>query len=271
MQLNADSKLRLNNSIEIPMLGLGTWQATGDDVYNAVILALKAGYRHIDTARIYGNESDVGREIKDSDVPRSKIFVTTKLWNADHSDVEKALKDSLKRLGLEYVDLYLMHWPVKERLKSWRVMESLHKEGKCRAIGVSNFTIAHLQELLLNCKIKPVINQFELNPYLYQEELIEFCKKNNIAVEAYSPLTRGYRLEDPKLVAIADKYQKTTAQILVRWAIQHGFIVIPKSKTKSRIEQNCDVFDFDISKEDMKKLDSFNENLRLCWDPTNID
>jgi diketogulonate reductase-like aldo/keto reductase len=270
-ELEINSKVVLNNGVKMPQLGLGTWQATSDEVYNAVLDALKEGYRHIDTARIYGNEADIGRAIKDSKVPRKDLFVTTKLWNTDHSDIEKALNDSLKRLGLDYVDLYLMHWPVKERLNSWKVMEKLYKSGKCKAIGVSNFTVSHLQELLTVAKVKPAVNQFELTPYLYQKDLCEFCKKNKIQVESYSPLSRGYRLQDSKLIKIANKYNKSTPQILIRWQLQHGFVTIPKSKTHQRIKENSNVFDFKISKEDMNKLDRFNEDLRLCWDPNQIE
>jgi diketogulonate reductase-like aldo/keto reductase len=259
----------LNNGVEMPMLGLGTWQSGPSVIEDAVLWALEAGYRHIDTAAIYGNEEGVGRAIRKSGVPREEIFVTTKIWNDDHNDPVAALERSLKKLQFDYVDLYLMHWPVPERLETWKILEQLYKEKKCRAIGVSNFTIKHLKELLNRAKVVPAVNQVEFSPYLYQKELHEFCKLNKIQLEAYSPLTRGKKLNDKKLVDIANKYNKTSAQILIQWCLQHDIVVIPKSKTKKRIQENFDVFDFKISSEDIKNLDSFNENLRLCWDPTN--
>lgn len=265
------STLRLNNGRDIPILGLGTWQGRGKDVEKAVLHALKIGYRHIDTAAIYGNEVEVGNAIRKSGIPREEIFLTTKLWNDDHADVEKAFNESLKKLGLDYVDLYLMHWPVKERLKSWKVMERLCKEGKCKAIGISNFTIKHMEEFLPECSIRPAVNQFELNPYLNQKELVKFCKDNDILVEAYCPLTRGQKLDDIPLVEIAKRYSKTTAQILIRWCIEQDIVVIPKSTTTARIKENSDVFDFSLDDDDMKIMDSFHCDLRLCWNPTNAE
>ncbi|HLD06722.1 MAG TPA: aldo/keto reductase [Candidatus Nanoarchaeia archaeon] len=271
MPLTLTSTLTLNNGVQIPVLGFGTWKLSGNEAKEAVLHALQAGYRHIDTAAIYGNEQEVGEAIRESGIPRKDIFITTKLWNDDHDHIEEAFQKSLQRLGVDYVDLYLMHWPVEHRrVMSWKVMEKLYSQKKCRAIGVSNFTIRHLQELLAQAKVVPAVNQFELSPYLSQPELVQFCKGKGIAVEAYSPLTRGRKLADPKLVAIAQKYGKTPAQILIRWPLQHGLVVLPKSATPERINENADVFGFEISKEDMKKLDAFNENFRVCWDPTKM-
>ncbi len=266
-------KAKLNNGVEMPMLGLGTWQLRAEkEAENAVTWALEAGYRHIDTAAYYNNEESVGKALRNSGLPREEIFVTTKLKNDDHKDPLRAFNTSLRKLDINYIDLYLIHWPVQSmRNNTWKVFEKLYKEGRCRAIGVSNFTIRHLKELLKVAKIVPAVNQVEFTPYLYQKELLEFCEKNKIQVEAYSPLTRGKKLKDTKLVEIAKKYDKTTAQVLLRWALQHDVVVIPKSKTKQRIEENFSVFDFRLSAKDMKKFDGFNEDLRLCWDPTNVD
>jgi diketogulonate reductase-like aldo/keto reductase len=230
--------------------------------------------------------------MRTSGIPRETIFVTTKLWNSDHRNPQRALATSLRKLKLDYVDLYLIHYPVRERRQSWRALEALRAEGKTRSIGVSNFTIRHLTELLVETKTVPAVNQVEFHPYLYQRDLLDFCAGEGILLEAYSPLTKGARLNDPKLVAIARKYSKagrlpdswsrlplvdslsrrsetkSTAQILIRWALQHGLAVIPKSANRRRIFEDADVFDFEITAEDMQLLDHFNENLRTCWDPT---
>jgi len=258
-----------------------------------VLAALEAGYRRIDTATIYGNEESVGAAIGKSGIPREEIYVTTKLWNSDHGNPERALDKSLGRLQLDYVDLYLIHYPVRERRRSWRSLEALKVKGKTRSIGVSNFTVRHLTELLAETETVPAVNQVELHPYLYQRELVDFCAAKGIVVEAYSPLTHGERLNDPKLVAVAKRYAsegaqpagrwsqlplahklsrapetKSTAQILIRWALQHQLVVIPKSANRRRILEDADVFDFEITSDDMQLLDGFNENLRTCWDPT---
>jgi diketogulonate reductase-like aldo/keto reductase len=295
MKLTIETKLTLNDGHLIPQLGLGVWQTrAGATCEAAVLAALEAGYRHIDTASMYGNEESVGAAIRTSGIPREKIFVTTKLWNSDHGNPERALDTSLRKLKLDYVDLYLIHYPVRERRQSWRVLESLQAKDKARSIGVSNFTIRHLTELLAETKTVPAVNQVELHPYLYQWDLMDFCAAKGIVIEAYSPLTKGARLHDPKLIAVAKKYStagpepaaprsrfplmerlsrrsetKSTAQILIRWALQHGLAVIPKSANRRRIFENADVFDFEITAEDMRILDRFNENFRTCWDPTN--
>jgi diketogulonate reductase-like aldo/keto reductase len=292
MKLQIDSTIELNDGELIPRLGLGVWLiAAGNQCESAVRTALDAGYRHIDTAAFYGNEASVGKAIRDSGIAREAIYVTTKLWNSAHGDPAHALDRSLSKLKMDYVDLYLIHYPVPERLRSWHVLEDLRGRGKTRSIGVSNFTIRHLTELLAKTGTPPAVNQIELHPYLYQRDLLEYCRKNRIVVEAYSPLTHGERLDDPKLVAIARKYASTrmpantvaagvankssakpgaisTAQILIRWALQHDAVVIPKSADRQRIIEDADVFDFAISETDMRTLDGFNENLRTCWDPT---
>lgn len=268
------STIQLINGVEIPRLGLGVYRApAGDTTVQAVSAALEAGYRHIDTAMIYGNERAVGRAVRESGIPREEIFVTTKLWNDDHG-YETALRacdKSLSELGLDYVDLYLIHWPVPEkRLDTWRAFEKLLADGKVRSIGVSNYLVRHLAELLAQSDTAPAINQIELSPYnyLYRKDTVDLCVQNNIVVEAYSPLTKGRKLNDPRLIAIAEKYGKSTAQILIRWVIQLDAVVIPKSVTPSRIRQNGDVFDFEISATDMNALNALNENLITGWDPT---
>jgi diketogulonate reductase-like aldo/keto reductase len=272
MELTIETKLKLNDGQLIPQLGLGVWQISSAKTSDVVLAALEARYRHIDTASAYGNEENVGAAIRMSGLPRESIFVTTKLWNSDHGNPERALDTSLRKLKMDYVDLYLIHFPVRQRRQSWRALEALQKKGKTRSIGVSNFTIAHLSELLAERETVPAVNQVEFHPYLYQQDLLAFCRAKGIVVEAYSPLTHGERLEDPKLVAIAKKYSspkaKSTAQILIRWALQHGLVVLPKSSNRRRIFENADVFDFEISEDDMRLLDSFHENLRTCWDPS---
>ena len=272
MDLTIETKLKLNDGNLIPQLGLGVWQISPAKTADVVLAAVEAKYRHIDTASAYGNEESVGAAVRTSGIRRESIFVTTKLWNSDHGNPERALDTSLRKLKMDYVDLYLIHFPVRQRRQSWRALEALQKKGKTRSIGVSNFTIAHLRELLAESETVPAVNQVEFHPYLYQQDLLAFCQAKEIVIEAYSPLTHGERLKDPKLVAIAKKYSssktKSTAQILIRWALQHGLVVIPKSSNRRRILENADVFDFEISADDMRLLDSFHENLRTCWDPS---
>ncbi len=274
--MNIDTAYTLNNGIKIPVIGLGVFRSpVGEITRNAIQHALQAGYRHIDTAKIYANEGDVGVAIAESSIPREEIFVTTKLWNDDqgYDAALRALDESLARLQMEYVDLYLIHWPVDElRLQSWRAMEQAYRDGKALAIGVSNFMKRHVTELLDNCKIVPAINQIELSPfnYLYRKDTIDFCLEHDIEIEAYSPLTKGRKLDDPNLLKLAKKYTKTPAQILIRWALAHEFIVIPKSTNKQRIIENISVFDFSISQEDIEFLDGLNENLVTGWDPTDV-
>ena len=258
----------------MPILGLGVYQTPpGRVTQNSVKFALKLGYRHVDTARIYGNEADVGEAVRESGILREDLFVTTKLWNSDqgYDSTLRAYEASLKRLGLDYVDLYLVHFPVPDvRKESWRAMETLFKKGRCRAIGVSNFTIRHLEELTEESDVIPSVNQVEFHPFLYQKELLDYCQGKRIQVEAYSPLARGERFKQPRILSLAKKYSKTPAQLMIRWGIQHGVVVIPKSTREERIRENSQVFDFDISDDDMMSLDSLNEDLRLNWDPTSV-
>ncbi|HLC67526.1 MAG TPA: aldo/keto reductase [archaeon] len=259
--------VKLHDGNSIPQLGLGTWQLTGKDCEAAVLHALKSGYRHIDTAHIYGNEREIGSAIRKSGIHRDELFITTKIWNTQHDDPQDALEISLKKLDLDKVDLFLIHWPVPERNETWKTMQRLKKDGLCSSIGVSNFTIGHLKQLKGE---KPVVDQVEFNPFLYQKDLLGHCKKAGITVEAYCPLSRGSALGDAKLCGIANKYSRSPAQTMLRWGVQHGVIVIPKSKTPARIEENMRVFDFKINGADMKTLDGLDRNLRTCWDPTGI-
>ena len=264
----------LNNGVRIPAVGLGVFQSSpGLMTLNAVTFALEVGYRHIDTAALYRNERDVGIAIRTSGIPRDQLFVTTKLWNSDHGydQALRAFDASLSRLGLDYIDLFLIHWPVPEkRLETWTALERLYHEGRVRAIGVSNFTVGHLNELLDRCRVVPAVNQIEFSPFLYQEDVLEFCQSHGILVEGYSPLTKGQRLHDPDIVSIAMKYGRTPAQVLIRWCFQHGVVPLPKSVHPLRIESNLKIFDFELAEEDMVRLDSLNEEMHLSWDSTGV-
>jgi methylglyoxal/glyoxal reductase len=260
---------KLNNGIQIPRLGLGVYQIpSGKSTIKAVKYALEIGYRHIDTAKIYGNESDVGKALKDSNIKRDDIFITTKVWNSDQGyDLTlKAFEASLKRLDLSYVDLYIIHWPVQGKIvETWKAMVRLLNNGKVNAIGVSNYSINDLKETIHNSDVIPAVNQVEFHPFLYQKDLLEFCNSNAIQLEAYSPLTRGKRLNHHEIAKISRKYNKTAAQILIRWSLQHDLVVIPKSSHEERILENSKVFDFDIDQKDMRFLDSLNENLHTIF------
>ncbi len=263
MELNIGTKVKLNNGIEMPLLGLGTWQMNGDEAIRAVDYAMEIGYRLIDTASMYRNEEEVGQAVYESGVPRSEVFITTKVWPGEqgYEGTLQACDRSLRRLGMGYIDLYLIHWPASNlRKKTWAAMEQLNREGKALAVGVSNYGIEYLEEILSEFSIPPAVNQVEFSPYDYEKDLLDFCRSNGIQLEAYSPLTRGRRLSDAELLELARKYRKTSAQILLRWALQRGVVVIPKSSHKPRIEENSQVFDFNISQKDMAFLDSFSES-----------
>jgi diketogulonate reductase-like aldo/keto reductase len=273
MPLTLQSHAKLNNGVEIPLLGLGVYQSPpGKTTERAVGYALKIGYRHIDTASLYGNESDVGKALSKSGLQREEVFITTKVWNSDqgYDTTIQSCEKSLRRLGLAYVDLYLIHWPVHGMsIQTWKGMVQILQEGKARAIGVSNYTIGDLQDILQNSKdddvVVPAVNQVEFHPFLYQNELLQFCKNNNIQLEAYSPLTRAKRLNHHTIVEIAKKYSKMPAQVLIRWGLQHDLVMIPKSIHEDRIRQNSQVFDFHLESDDMKLLDSLNENLQTVF------
>jgi diketogulonate reductase-like aldo/keto reductase len=265
----------LANGVKFPWLGLGVWKAKeGSEVENAVKAAIQIGYRSVDTAAVYKNEEGVGRAIKECGVPREELFITTKVWNADqgYESTLKAFETSRKKLGLEYVDLYLVHWPVKGKYKeTWKALEKLYKEGWVRAIGVSNFQVHHLKDVIEDCEVKPMVNQVEFHPYLTQKELLAFCKEQNIQLEAWSPLMQGEVVNIPEIQELAKKYGKTPAQIVLRWDLQHGVVTIPKSVKEHRIKENADIFDFELTAEDMAKLDALNKNHRFGPDPDNFD
>lgn len=281
---NSSHAMTLSNGIHIPILGLGS-SPFGGYSHNSAIYALKdASYRHIDTATFYGCEKELGDAIKESGIPRNEVFITTKLWPS-HFGYEKAMEafnESLEKLGTDYIDLYLVHWPVipsfyedKEGcLKyTWRAMEEIYYSGKCKAIGVSNYTVELLEELFTYCKVKPHVNQIEFHPFCYQKTLIEFCKKHNIAVEGYSPLVRMQFMEKEELRAplekIATNHNKSIAQVLIRWSLQHDVITIPKSVKKERLLENISVFDFELSNEEMQVMDALGKlgSIKTCTGP----
>ncbi|MDE2213391.1 MAG: aldo/keto reductase [Patescibacteria group bacterium] len=247
----------LNNGVRMPMVGLGVWQMEeGMETEKSVLWAIQAGYRLIDTATLYGNERSVGRVVRESGTPRGDIFVTTKLWPTDFSDPESAFHASLSRLGLQYVDLYLIHWPAPAMERGiWQTLERLYESKLTRAIGVSNYGVRELEELQSYAKIMPAVNQVSFSPFSYKKDVLEYCAAHGIALEAYSPLTRGRKLNNPRLGKIAVAHNKSPAQILIRWCLDHGAIAIPKSSNKQRIKENFDVFDFSLSPEEMQELD----------------
>ncbi|NNU98982.1 aldo/keto reductase [Geobacillus sp. DSP4a] len=265
----------LHNGVKMPWVGLGVYKVKeGEEVKSAVRTALEIGYRHIDTAAFYENEEGVGQAIRESGIPREQVFVTTKVWNTDqgYETTLKAFDASLKKLGFDYVDLYLVHWPVKGKYKeTYKALEKLYKDGYVRAIGVSNFQIHHLQDVLADCEIKPMVNQVEYHPRLTQKELLTFCRENGIQLEAWSPLMRGEILTEPTIVEIGKKYGKTPAQVVLRWDLQHGVVTIPKSVTPARIKENADIFDFSLTDEEMKQIDALNLNKRVGPDPDNFN
>ena len=272
MALTLESRVRLNNGVEMPWIGLGVYQAApGEVTRSAVREALQVGYRLIDTAKLYRNEADVGSAVRESGLPREEVFVTTKLWNADHGydAALQAFDRSLRELGLEYVDLYLIHWPVAAgRRESWRALEKIYAQGKARAIGVSNYMVHHLEELLDGAEVVPAVDQVEMNPFLPQRELQAYCRDHGIRLEAYSPLTKGHRLGDRRVVSIATKHGKTPAQVLLRWCLQAETVAIPKSVRPERIRENAAIFDFSLDAEDLRLLDTVDASLHTSWDPT---
>jgi diketogulonate reductase-like aldo/keto reductase len=262
----------LRDGRAIPQLGFGVFQIPpGGATQAAVETALAAGYRHVDTAAIYRNESDVGAAIRASGLPLESVWVTTKLANGDQGahTARAAFEASLARLGLEAADLYLLHWPHELRLESWRVLEQLHAEGLARSIGVSNFLVRHLDELLAAASVPPAVNQIELSPFLYRSrgDTLRRCEEEGIVVEAYSPLTKGRRLDDSALRSVAAGLGRTPAQVLIRWSLQKGFVVLPRSSNAARIAENAAVFDFELDDLQMSTLDALDEGLTTGWDP----
>lgn len=267
--------VKLNNGVNMPWLGLGVWKVEeGQQVKQAVKDAIEIGYRAIDTAAIYGNEAGVGEAIAESGVKREDLFVTTKVWNSEqgYDTTLQAFEVSRKKLGLEYLDLYLIHWPVKGKyIDTWRALEKLYADGLVRAIGVSNFHIHHLKDVLEVSKVVPVVNQVEYHPLLAQKELHAFCQEKGIVLEAWSPLMQGKLLDDPTLTKIGAKYGKSVSQVILRWDIQNGVITIPKSINRERIAQNSQIYDFELSADDMALIDGLNKEQRVGPDPDHID
>lgn len=267
--------VKLNSGQKIPAIGFGTWQIFPNGrARRAVSDALSAGYRHIDSARIYGNERGIGKAIAErTDIPRQQIFITTKLWNSSHG-YDKAIEahsKSLEKLGTDYTDLYLIHWPVKgKRQESWRALCELKKSGRTKAIGVSNYTIEHLEELMMKSDVIPAVNQIEFHPFIYEEQapLLEFCKRHNILVEAYSPLVHGKKNVDDSLAELTSKYKKSPAQIFLRWCLQHGTVPLPKTTSSDHMRENINIFNFELSASEMAAINAFSDGTRTCWNPT---
>jgi len=258
----------------MPWFGLGVFKSQeGSEVQQAIHCALELGYRSIDTASVYGNEQGVGRAIKDCATPREEIFLTTKVWNTDqgYDSTIRAFNASLERLGQEYVDLYLVHWPVQGLYRdTWRALEYLYQQQRVRAIGVSNFLVHHLKDLLQHCEIKPMVNQVEFHPRLLQPTLLDFCRSEEIQLEAWGPIMRGKAAELPPLVSIGEKYRKSPFQVALRWDLQHQVVTIPKSARADRIASNADIFDFELSDEDMAAIDRLDRGERIGPDPDNF-
>jgi 2,5-diketo-D-gluconate reductase A len=271
-------EILLNNGQKIPQLGFGVFLVKPQDTIAAVSHALEAGYRHIDTAEMYGNEAEVGAAISRSGLSRDEIFVTTKLNNGEHrpDDARAAFQKSLEALGSDYVDLFLIHWPLPTRydgdfVSTWETLEEFYRDGRARSIGVSNFQPHHLRRLHEECEIRPAVDQIEVNPYLTQDEVRRFCADHQIAVEAWSPLARSNALGDPTIGDIARRVGKTPAQVILRWHIERGDIVFPKSVTPSRIKENIDIFDFELTGEDVEAISALNRNERTGPDPDKFD
>ena len=273
--MNITSTTTLNNGVKMPWLGLGVFRAEeGKEVETAVKVALEHGYRSIDTAAVYQNERGVGKAILETGIPRNEIFLTSKIWNNDqgYKSTFLAFEESIEKLQTDYLDLYLIHWPKGDRsVETWNAMEELYAKKRIRAIGVSNFLVHHLKDFLPHCNIVPAVNQVEFHPELIQPELQEYCKSNNIQPEAWSPIMKGRVGEVPVMQALAAKYSKTPVQIVLRWDIQKGVVTIPKSVTPGRIITNADIFDFELSAEDMAKIDRLDKNKRIGGHPDEIN
>nr|WP_318614357.1 aldo/keto reductase [Sporosarcina sp. YIM B06819] len=275
MMRNLQSTTSLHNGVKMPWLGLGVFKVEeGKELVNAVKTAIAHGYRSIDTAAIYGNEAGVGQGIREANVARKDLFVTSKVWNSElgYEATIAAYEESLRKLELDYLDLYLIHWPVAGKYKeAWQALETLYKEGRVKAIGVSNFQIHHLEDLMTDANIKPMVNQVEYHPRLTQKELQAFCRQHAIQLEAWAPLMQGQLLDNAELQDIASKHGKSVAQIILRWDLQNGVVTIPKSTKAHRIAENATVFDFELTTEEMNRMDSLNENHRVGPDPDHFD
>lgn len=273
----------MNNGKTIPCVGYGTYKTSEEEVYDAVLSAVKAGYRHIDTAAYYHNEEGVGRAVRECGVPREELFLTSKVWNTDrgYEKTKKAFADSMERLGLDYLELYLIHWPANRKqfgdeakrinAETWKALEELYAEGKVKAIGLSNFLPHHIEELMESAKVKPMVNQIEFHPGWAQLEVSEYCQKNDIVVEAWSPLGRKAVLDNEVLKGIGEKYGKRAAQVCVRWILQHDILPLPKTVNPGRMAENADVFDFELSAEEMRIIDGLKDLGGQCARPDEVD
>lgn len=273
----------MSNGKTIPCVGYGTYKTSEEEVYDAVLSAVKAGYRHIDTATYYHNEEGVGRAVRECGIPREELFVTSKVWNTDrgYEKTKKAFADSMERLGLDYLDLYLIHWPANRKqfgdeakrinAETWKALEELYAEGKVKAIGLSNFLPHHIEELTESAKVKPMVNQIEFHPGWAQLEVSEYCQKNDIVVEAWSPLGRKAVLDNEVLKEIGKKHGKKTAQVCVRWIMQHGILPLPKTVNADRMAENADIFDFELTAEEMKTIDGLKDLGGQCARPDEVD
>ncbi|MEV3932638.1 aldo/keto reductase [Streptomyces sp. NPDC053728] len=264
--------LTLNNGVEIPQLGFGTFQIPPEDTRETTLAALKAGYRHIDTAQMYGNEREVGQAVRDSGLDRADVFVTSKLDNGAHAydDALQAFEGTMEKIGLEYLDLFLIHWPLPDKgdfVETWKALEEIYRSGRVKAIGVSNFQPHHLRRLMDGSVVVPAVNQIEVHPYLTQDAVRSFGTEHGIATEAWSPIAQGKVLDDPALVRIAERVGRSTAQVTLRWHLQRGDIVFPKSVTQRRIEENFDLFDFELTEGDIGEINALNRDERTGFDP----
>ncbi|CAL8281794.1 unnamed protein product [Lota lota] len=282
MALSVFTRVPLSNGLQIPILGLGT-SCNGGYSHEAILHALnKCGVRHIDTAKRYGCEEQLGKAIKESEVPRSDIWLTNKLWPGDYGyeAAKKACLDSCSRMGVDYFDLYLMHWPESQqhgrsnrevRAETWRALQELNDQGVCHAIGVSNFLVPHLEQLKEDCSVVPHVNQVEYHVYQQPRQLVEYCRKEGIMFQGYCPLAKGQTLGDPTVLKLAEKYGRTPAQICIRWSIQKGIVTTPKSTKIERVRENCDVFGFQLEDLDMEELNQLHDGRHVSWDPTNVE
>lgn len=260
----------LSNGVTMPMIGLGVYDMYGQEAERAVLDALEIGYRLIDTAEMYRNEQEIGNAVRAGNIPRAEIFITTKVANPSqgYDSTLKAFDESLRKLQVDYVDLYLVHWPIKQTRKdTWEALERIYQDKRARAIGVANYYEPHLDELYGYADIRPMVNQVEYSPFLQLPSLRDRCRRDGIVMQAYTPLVRGKKFTDPRIQAISAKYGKTPAQVILRWDIQQGICPIPKSVTRARLEENFDVFDFELSMEDMQLLNGCDEGMRVCEDP----
>lgn len=270
MTYTLNSTLTLNNGVEMPRFGLGVWRtAAGEETENAVRWALEADYPAVDTAALYGNEEQVGKLVRAGIVPREDVFVTSKVWtdNLSYDGTKAAFDESMEKLGLDYVDLYLIHWPVNDWQGAWRALEEIYKTERVRAIGVSNFLTEHLDELLSFAEVPPAVNQFEYHPYLQQPDLVAHCKDKNIAITAWAPIMKGRVLDVPELGEIGEQYGKSAVQVTLRWMLQTDIVTIPKSAKKERIESNADIFDFELTDEDIATINTLDKHERTGPDP----